>query len=258
MIRTSKFVRRHVLRTLLGVTLAAILIFLGIDPARAQTYSVQVVSWDTLHTRAHKTDTIYISLAASVLNSSNWVESLVNPKGIAACKGLQASVPICMTVSMGDYRNGLHLAGNGKEIFYRDQNNNTPVSPPVVSFSLGEFSQPAQSVLIAISIWNYGFPKLVYTPEDLPGALLKAVQPLLATTQSAGPVSLIKSLNHHPWLGCDGPVVGAAFRFSGAELARMTATGPHQLTLGPTSVGSQIGCGASSKYSVTFLISSKP
>jgi hypothetical protein len=215
------------------------------------------VSWDTLHTRAHKTDTIYISLAASVLNSPNWDESLVNPKGIAACKGLQASVPICMTLSMGDYRNGLHVAGNGKEIFYIDQNNYTPQSLPVVSFSLGGIPEPGQSVLIAISIWNYGFPKLVYTPEDLPGALLKAVQPMLVTAQSAGPVSLIKSLNHHPWLGCDGPVIGTAFRFSGAELARMTASGPHQITLGPTSVGSQIGCGASSRYSVTVLISSE-
>lgn len=254
----SGFSRRQTLRSILGIILAAVLAFLGIDSATAQTYSVQVVSWTTSHTRAHKTDTIYISLAGSVLNSPDWAESLVNPKTIAACKGLQASVPICLTVSMGDYKNGLHNAGYGKEILYRNVNNQVPESLPVVSFSFDGGSEPDQSALIAISIWNYGFPKLVYTPSDLPRALLKALEPMLITTQSAGPVSLIKSLNHHPWLGCDGPVIGAAFRFSGAELARMTAAGPHQITVDTTSVRSQVGCGASSKYSVTFSISSKP
>ena len=125
---------------------------------------------------------------------------------------------------------------------------------------VGPFSvEPSGSLLFAAAVWNYGFGVKRDT-DDLRDSLYQAVAPIVTEHtgfNSLGEINrnLVPSLNDHPWPGCDGPVFGWAIRTTATGLARTIAANPTgRFSIGPVTVPSQVGCGASSKYMVTFQI----
>jgi hypothetical protein len=148
----------------------------------------------------------------------------------------------CVTTKVGDLRDGGHRLDEG--------------SIPYIGPFLVE---PSGSLLFAIAVWNYGFG-VKHDTNDLRDALYQAVQPIVTTHtgyNSLGEINrdLVPSLNDHPWPGCDGPVFGWAIRITATGLARSIAASPNKRSsVGPVTVRSQVGCGASSKYMVTYQI----
>ncbi len=193
------------------------------------TYGVFVRSVAVFHTRAHSTDTTWVSVIGDT-DISNLDKS--------KCRGPHPTNN-CETLPAGDFQDGDHAL---KFPF-----------PQVGDFALGADSD--SSFRFAFAVWNYGF-ELVPSWFDLSDALINAAVPVFSTISPSEEIDLTPALNDHPWQGCDGPTAGTAFRMTGAQLEQLTrATGNFSQTIGRYVVKSQVGCGASSQYAVTFAIS---
>ena len=199
------------------------------------TYSVSVSNIYVQHTRAHTNDTIYVSMMGT--------NTFALPPEKKSCTGSAPSGQAwCVNQKIGDMQDGGHPL-NANDL------------PTIGPFEVDQ----GGTLLFAIAVWNYGFGIKSGT-GDLKSALYKAVQPVVTTNfgyNSLGQINtnLVPSLNHHSWPGCDGPVVGWSIRIKADALARMIAQGATgEWSVGPFTVRSQVGCGASSKYTVTYRL----
>ena len=200
-------------------------------------YYVKVIRFDVVHTRAHTTDTIYVSLLGT--------NTFTLPPSKSDChEPFGPDFQSCVTVKVGNVQKGVHTL---------DAKDAQSIGP----FSIG----PDGALNFGIAVWNYGFGVKTGT-GDLTDALYDALKPALGKLSDYDSLGwqyfdLDPSLNHHKWSGCDGPVFGWGMRISAAGLARMFVDGsasPGEQTIGPVTVRSQVGCGASSQYAVDFQI----
>jgi hypothetical protein len=196
-------------------------------------YYVEVLSIDTLHTRAHTSDTLWLTTI-----TANGDQTM--PSWPALCR--DSSNSGCTVLALGNVKNGVHDISLGPSSI---------VSLPTQLYSDAYLIQ----FVFSIAVWNYGFDTLVIDPSSLQKAQWDALSTYVDRPIASGPHDISAALNNHEWSGCDGPVFGMVFRYTPNELEGMTvsANGTTQ-TLGPVTIRSQLGCGASSRYSVTFRI----
>lgn len=195
------------------------------------SYAFVLTNVTVFHTRAHTTDTAYVSVMGgplpSTLSKSN-------------CDGNNPALllPLCSTASVGNFQNGDH-----------------EVKPPILMNSCNLTNAVTSVCKFALAVWNFGF-ELVSNVGDLAGALFSAAVPLLASDSSSpGEVDITHALNDHAWEGCDDPTLGKVFTMTAEQLDQLTrATGISSQSVERSKVRSQVGCGASSDYSATFSI----
>lgn len=196
---------------------------------RTGLYSITITNITVFHTRAHSTDSTYVTILGGT-NISN-----LNKK---ECSGPYLSRQ-CWVNHVGEFQDGDHVL---KYPF-----------PIIGDFAIADDSN--SSIQFGFAVWNFG-AELVSNWGDLSDALFDAAVPVISAMSPSEQIDITPALNDHFWQGCDGPTAGTAFRITGAQLEQLThATGRFSQTIGRYVVPSQVGCGASSQYSVTFVIS---
>jgi hypothetical protein len=196
------------------------------------SYAFVLTNVTVFHTRAHTTDTAYVSVMGG---------PLISTISKSNCEGNNQALllpNLCSTVSVGNFQDGDH-----------------EVKPPILMSSCNVTNAVTSACKFALAVWNFGF-ELVSDSGDLQGALFSAAIPLLTSNSSSpGVVDITHALNDHAWEGCDGPTLGKVFTMTGAQLDQLTrATGNSSQSVERSKVRSQVGCGASSDYSATFSI----
>jgi hypothetical protein len=209
-------------------------------------YYVQVQSVTTLHTRARTNDTLWISMITAFGDQMpDWSQDCLSVINSA-----------CAIADYGNVQNGVHIPfENGGPSDANWNNFQTPSPVLALPTVLSATSSELIEFVFSIAVWNYGFDQLVISPNDPMRAHYDAVEMYVDRPLTSGQYDISAPLNNHPWAGCDGPVFGILFRFTPDEMAQMTQSGNSTQTVGPVTIRSQVGCGASSKYTVTFTIS---
>jgi hypothetical protein len=219
-------------------------------------FEAGIDSFTINHTRAQTSDTLYIGYAGLFANN---VVDAATSQALDACDNIIGPPTVEKPI----------LCRNQARYGTKDLRDGT--FPGRTDLGVGVFEVipgTGGRLNFGFVVFNFGFPGEPSDARDrMIGNSHNVIRgQLVQQSGQFGVFEIVKAplnditdkLNGSPWLGCDGPTAGGVFTIpndnSGQSLDALTSGSGKHVFVPKFVVKSQVGCGASSRYTVSWFV----